>query len=218
MSTEPPLSPEDGDDLFAAEYVLGVLPLPERLAAEGRLRAEPEFAARIVRWTTHLAPLNADYPEIPAPNLLPAIEARLFGQPRRAAPRRWILAGLGATAALAALGIFLGQPRAPRLLSAEIAASGGALLFRARYDAATGLVTITRLKGAGPDAAHDYELWIIAPGGAPAPAGLVSAARREIAVPKLLPGYTLAVSLEPSGGSPNGSPTEVLGAGVLSQA
>ena len=40
-----PQAPE-GDDMLAAEYVLGTLPLPDRLAVQRRLRDDMAFAAR----------------------------------------------------------------------------------------------------------------------------------------------------------------------------
>ena len=122
----------------------------------------------------------------------------------------------GATAAVAGLGVSLPRPDAPRILTTRIAAADGALIFQARYSTDQNVVTITRTSGPGPAVAHDYELWIIAPGNPPTPAGLVSAATRTLIVPKLSAGDTLAVSLEPAGGSPDGRPTKVLGAGVLS--
>ncbi|WP_164871671.1 anti-sigma factor [Solirhodobacter olei] len=226
MSTPHPPIPDEGDDLLAAEYVLGVLSLPERLAAEARLRDDPAFAARVAAWTAHLSPLDADYPEVPAPNLLPQIEARLFGRAEPAARRgwgrsvgrRWLLGGLGAGAAAAVVGVFLARPGKPPMLTAEIATANGALIFQARYDAGTHVATITRTKGQGPGAAKDYQLWVILPGKAPSPVALVSAPRLRVTLPKLVAGDTLAVSLEPAGGSPNGKPTQVLGAGVLTRA
>lgn len=220
MSTRPPPPPDEGDDFLAAEYVLGVLSLPERLAVESRLRREPAFAEKVAGWAAHFAPLDAEYPEEPAPDLMPAIEARIFGRAAPAAERvprrRWVFAALGATVAVAAFGVYLTRSGAPRILTARIAAAEGALIFQARYDTDQNVVTITRTRGPGPAAAHDYELWIIAPGNPPTPVGLVSAATRKLTVPKLSAGDTLAVSLEPAGGSPNGRPTQVLGAGVLS--
>ena len=56
-----------GDDLVAAEYVLGVLPADERLQASARIDGEPGFARMVDQWEVHLAPLAAAYPEIEAP-------------------------------------------------------------------------------------------------------------------------------------------------------
>ena len=60
------------------------------------------------------------------------------------------------------------------------------------------------------DAAHAFELWAIA-GGQPRPLGLLAAepGRPLTVEASLLPaaGDTLAVSIEPAGGSPSGLPT-----------
>ena len=72
--------PED-DDLMAAEYVLGTLSLEERAGAETRLRRDPDFARAVYDWEGRLSDLNAAYAEVPAPDLMPKIEARLFPRP-----------------------------------------------------------------------------------------------------------------------------------------
>jgi anti-sigma-K factor RskA len=68
------------------------------------------------------------------------------------------------------------------------------------------------------------ELWLIPEGGKPASLGLIAAGQPvQLNVPQnLLPmvgsGATLAVSLEPLGGSPTGQPTgEVIAHGNLSR-
>ena len=68
-----------------------------------------------------------------------------------------------------------------------------------------------------PAAARDYQLWVIPPGrgAAPVPAGLVEAAE-GVALGDFQAGalargaLALAVSAEPKGGSPTGSPTQVV--------
>ena len=188
------------DDDFAAEYVLGVLDLAERAMAEARLKSDPAFAALVNDWQNRLSGLNDDYTEVPAPNLLPQIEARLF--PQAAKPRRtWFgwLAGAGAVAAL--LIVFaLPQPQAPLL--ATIAQ--GDLAYEARYDGDA--LTISRIAGSAAPAGQVHELWIIAPGAAPVSLGLLAEA--DLTVTTQAPkGWTLAISLEPAGGAPNGAPT-----------
>ena len=212
-----PQAPE-GDDMLAAEYVLGTLPLPDRLAVQRRLRDDMAFAARIAVWEDRLAPLNDDYTEAPAPDLLPAIEARLYGAaPRRRGFRLWF-GGLGgalvAVALIAVLLVGLPRPSAPTYL-ATLAATGQAVVFTAAYAPATGTLTVTRTAGPGPTAGHDYQLWSIGADGVPKPLGLVSAPKDSQHVAGLAPGIVLAVSIEPAGGSPNGKPTTVLATGPL---
>ncbi|TIW66389.1 MAG: anti-sigma factor, partial [Mesorhizobium sp.] len=43
-----------GDDLFAAEYVLGVLAADERQIASRRIEADAAFARLVDRWEVHL--------------------------------------------------------------------------------------------------------------------------------------------------------------------
>jgi anti-sigma-K factor RskA len=66
-----------------------------------------------------------------------------------------------------------------------------------------------------------YELWCVVSSGPPVSLGVVAAkgeTRRNVAENMrhlLTPGATLAVSLEPEGGSPTGAPTQVMFVGAL---
>lgn len=192
------------DDLLAAEYVLGVLPLAERFAAAQRAEVDGAFAARIADWEARLAPLDAATPEGVAPDLLPAIEARLFPVPRR---RRWLWAAGAALAASVALAVMLwpAPPPGARLVA-------GDLVIEARLD---GAVLALARSGPAAGATNDYQLWAIGADGVPRSLGLIraEALRLDAAVER---GVTLAVSLEPLGGAPGAVPTgPVLAAAVL---
>lgn len=217
MST--PLTPED--DALAGEYVLGVLPLDERIRAERRVAADPAFAAAVADWENRLSPLNDAYPELPAPDLLPAIEARLFPAAPKAR-RRWFASLAGAlTAAVLALAVLALLPVPPTpapALIASLASAGQTLTFAARIDPDAGTLTLTRTGGEGPGAGQDYQLWVIGAEGVPAPLGLIRQAQETRPVPGLAAGQVLAVSLEPLGGSPTGQPTgPVLVTGVITE-
>lgn len=190
--------PEE-DDAFAAEYVLGVQDLAERMQAEARLKSDPDFAARVNAWQNRLSDLNDDYAEAQAPNLLPLIEARLF--PTAAKPKRaWL--GWLTGAALAGLVLFAALPQAQAPLLATIA--GDALSYEAHYDGAA--LTLHRVKGSQAPAGQVHELWLIAPGAAPVSLGLLAEA--DLTVTSQAPkGWTLAVTLEPAGGAPGGVPS-----------
>lgn len=192
------------DDLLAAEYVLGVLPLAERLAAAQRAEVDGAFAARIADWEGRLAPLDAATLEGEAPDLLPVIEARLFSAPRR---RRWLWAAGAALAASVALAVLLwpAPPPGARLVA-------GDLVIEARLD---GAVLALARSGPAAGATNDYQLWAIGADGVPRSLGLIraEALRLDAAVER---GVTLAVSLEPLGGAPGAVPTgPVLAAAVL---
>src|SRR5258707_11211773 len=73
-----------GDDLFAAEYVLGVLAADERQIASRRIDADAAFARLVDAWEVHLSPMAAAYPETEPPvRVKEAIDRRLFvAEPR----------------------------------------------------------------------------------------------------------------------------------------
>ena len=208
--------PEERDDLLAGEYVLGTLPGEERRAVRERIEVDGAFAARVRDWEARLAPLNAEYDEAPAPDLLPQIEARLFGAPDRApAPRRgWLSFGwrggalaTAAVAALAFLAVTLWPPApAPVVLQAELAAEEVELRFAARWDEAAGQLELTRVAGQAAPAGQDHELWLIDETGVPRSLGLLRDPVTQLTT-VLAPGQTLAVSLEPEGGSPDPVPS-----------
>lgn len=197
--------PKDEDDLLAAEYVLGLLDGDDWRAADQRAAIDGAFAARVRAWETRLEPLNADFPEFPAPDLMPQIEARLFPAPRRRTGWRWLAVGslVGTLAlGLVVLSPVLRTPPAPRL-TAELVAEDRALVLAASFDG-----TRLSLRADGPPAGAglDYELWVIGADGVPSSLGLLQGGTltREAA---LQAGQVLAVSLEPAGGSATGLPT-----------
>jgi anti-sigma-K factor RskA len=224
IDREPPLedlTPDDEDDLRAAEYVLGVDDAETRAQVARRIGDDAAFAARVADWTARLAPLDDGTPPVAPPAALwSRIEGRLFPAARSAPqPRRdWFawLAGIGAATALvlAAILVFAPAPAPVPALIATLGAETDALRFEARHDGAELIVT----RVAGPEAAEGqtYELWIIAADAAPVSLGLLSDAVLRTAYPLPPPGQTLAVSLEPAGGSPTGAPTgPVLAAGQI---
>ena len=216
----PPLPPlDDADDLLAAEFVLGVLPIQERIAAENRARRDAAFADAIAAWELRLAGLNENFREIKAPNLLPLLEERLFGRPEQRPPfwRSWFF-GAGAAAALAiAVLAFLPMAPPPGPVPQHLttlAAEAESL----RYD--IGLegdaLHITRVAGQPAEAGRVHELWLIAGEAAPVSLGLIGADPTVLPASGLAPGVVLAVSLEPAGGAPDGTPTgPVLVTGVV---
>lgn len=207
MSDTPALPPDDESDALAAEYVLGVLDLPERLSAEARARTDGAFAARVARWENRFAPLNEGYDDVPAPpELFARIEARLF--PRASAQRSgwlgWALGGLAvAVAALAFVFLPLLQPGPERL--ARLATEDGATAYEATW--VEGDMTVTRVAGTPAPQGQVHELWLIPPGGAPVSLGLLEAAPLTLPGPRPQAGWTLAITLEPAGGSPIDGPT-----------
>lgn len=210
------------EEWLAAEYALGVLDADARTQAAARMAREPAFARLVADWETRLTPWAVEIAEVtPPPHLWDAIAAQL---PAETAARanvwqslafwRGLAFGSGALAAtcLTAL-IYIGMfaPPAPAPLVATID-GGGHHHFVATVDPGRGTVAVVPAAFAA-DATRVPELWLIPADGKPRPLGLLRADRAvNIPIPAaLLPhatrDATLAVSLEPQGGSPTGQPT-----------
>jgi anti-sigma-K factor RskA len=211
------LSYDDETEALAAEYVLGVLALEDRLAAEARIKSDAAFAAQVARWETHFEALNDGYESAPAPDLMPQIEARIFGK-QEVLKRSWrrFIAGAGVAAALAVAVLVVLPPSGGDgpTLTASLAAEAQDLAFSAKYS--DGTLTLARLSGSEAETGKDYELWLIVGDTAPVSLGLIKDATTSRALASLEPGAVLAVSLEPTGGSTTGAPTgPVLVTGVI---
>lgn len=215
-----------GDDLdgLAGEYVLGTLAGADRAAFEARLRLDAAAARAVAEWSQRLQPLaDAVAPAIPPAALWQRI-THAVGAPRKPSRRGWI--ALAAAAAVLAAVLFVGDlMRKPEIAAiAELAPQGGAVAFTVAVPADRETLLI---RAGTVDALQDqsYELWAVPASGVPVSLGLVNAAgETESAVPQdkralLDVGVTLAVSLEPAGGSTTGAPTgPVLFAGALATA
>lgn len=204
--TDDDLPPRDADDALAAEYVLGVLDLPERLAVERRMATDAAFSDRISAWQERLSPLNDEIaPVAPPAGLWNRIDGRLF--PKAAPePRRWWrwFAGM-ATAAVLVLGVMLVMPPQQPAMVVTLATADQGLVYQASF---TGdALTVERRAGSGAAEGQVHELWIIAPNAAPVSLGLLADAPLTLAYPEPPQGWILAVSVEPAGGSPTGAPT-----------
>lgn len=208
----------DDREGLAAEYVLGTLPAEDRARAERMIASDAAFAAMVADWTTKLSPLNEGYAEVaPPPEVLARVEARLFpAAPRRPAWRIW-LGGLAGAAVAVALAVAVLPPlQRPAPVVATLTGEGQPLVVAASYDAAAGQLTVRRDGGPAAAAGQDYQLWLIPAGQVPVPMGLIRDGDLSVELAALPPGTTLAVSLEPLGGSPTGQPTgPVLVAAVI---
>ncbi|MGB4827357.1 MAG: anti-sigma factor [Paracoccaceae bacterium] len=202
--TDTPFTPREEDEALAAEYVLGLPDLAERLGIEARIKADPDFAALVQAWEARLSGLNDAFDPVPAPNLLPQIEARLFPTPARPARRGlfWLLAPLAAALVLAA--IFFLTPR-EAMLVASVSSEDASLVYEAR--SLGDQLTFTRVAGTAAAPGKVHEMWIIAPGADPVSLGLLEDTALTVTYPIPPKGWTLAVTLEPAGGGPGGKPT-----------
>lgn len=137
--------------------------------------------------------------------------------------RGWQLASFALAASL--VGVLL-WPRfqvidgAPRPVAVLTSAQGeGGQQIVASFNAKSRKLVLTPLNLMPIETGHSLELWLIAKDHKPAPLGLIQANSNTVLVLdkiRLSSNATLAVSLEPSGGSPTGRPTgAVLYAGKI---
>jgi anti-sigma-K factor RskA len=218
------IEPGDGD-LVAAEYVLVVLTASQRHEVDQRLTAEPGLAAEVAFWEERLSGLtDAVDPVRPSPEVWSRIEAAVDADvdtPR--APTLWhsltfwrsVSAGTAALAAasLGALAVIGFAPEAHPPLLATLSGGSGQPNFVASVTAEGGNLVIVPAALLTSDP-HAYELWLIPAGETrPRSLGLVQPGQpARLDVPqglasRLTADATLAVSLEPPGGSPTGQPT-----------
>jgi len=231
-----PIEPDDnttpeGDDLVAAEYVLGVLPEQERREVARRIETDKSFAQLVARWQKQFDPLNDEYATAPVPHHLKSgIDQRLFAIEVAASSSFWnniaFWRGLAfAALAFAVIGIGrdLIQRPAPtgEQLVASMAVQGSPVHTLAIFDDQTKKLKVTVVSGDMPKD-RSLELWLIAGNEAPVSLGLmVSPQVTEFNLPspllaKLRDGTTLALTVEPVGGAPGGVPTgPIVAAGVV---
>ncbi|MES2918492.1 MAG: anti-sigma factor [Pseudomonadota bacterium] len=208
---------------LAGEYVLGTLQGPARRRFERLLAADLALRQYVQAWERRLSPwLYAVPPEAVPDRVWTRIQERL-GQrpaspPRPAfAPWKWL--GLGSTAVAATLALFLvlrPAPPAPTALTdvAVLSTDKAEPVWIVRRDGQD-ILEFSGLSAVDVPGDRDLELWAIPDGGAPQSLGVLrrtdaTHARVTLsatAQARLAGGKLLAISLEPTGGSPTGAPT-----------
>ncbi|MDH7639349.1 anti-sigma factor [Sphingomonas oryzagri] len=217
----------DDDELLAAELAFGLIDGGERGAAEDRLGRDAGFADAHARWQAYAAAMASDPGEAPRPSVWSAIEARLPANdvaPARASRTslRWWQAGtLAASAAAIVLGVVALQKPQTIVVRVPVAQPASAPMV-AVLTGKKGIVTVSfdpasgRMTSAanGLDLGdHSPQLWVIPADGKPRSMGVMNASAPgwakvpETASSVMAAGVTLAVSVEPVGGSPTGQPT-----------
>jgi len=231
MSDSP--RPEDERDLIAAEHALGLLEGAELMEARRLAATDDEFARAVAAWEERLAPLAQEAPPVtPNSDLWPRIRRAIAAVPegggevielkRRLNVWRGFAAAAGAMAA--SLALILGlqasreeppvvQPGRAPVMIATLASPEETTSLAVAYDSGDGSLMVTPGRMAGARG-HDHELWIIPAGGQPVSLGLVrgAAGPQRIRVPRQVAPHfrarsTVALSVEPTGGSPSGQPT-----------
>lgn len=215
------------DDLVAAEYVLGVLAAEERATVARRIETEPAFARLVEDWEARLAPMAETYEGVEPPaNAKSIIDARLFGAaPAAERPGLWSSLAFWRSAALAAflaLAAYVGltytdlpignQPLQEQRFVASLAHDDTDVRYLAVYDSTKRDVALSHVSGARPDG-RDFELWAIEGDKPPVSLGVipvgssVHVALSEALGAAIEAGAVFAITTEPLGGSPDGTPT-----------
>jgi anti-sigma-K factor RskA len=235
---------QNDDELRCAEYALGVLDAQERAALERDVARDPALQRTLDEWYRRLAPLAEDLRAIAPPERVWTRIQRDLGllTASRSSARRglwdslnlWRWLGIGASvAALVLLAVNLAQIRqtpketpavtaANTYMVATIARKDGVAHWTATVDVRNARMVVVPAMMASIDKDKATELWLIAPNQKPVPLGVFPPT--ESATMHLPPEImaqlnaqaVLAVSIEPSGGSPTGQPTgPVLATGAM---
>lgn len=241
------MSDADHDDIsmLAAEYVLGLLDVPERIAAENRLETDAEFVRAVARWQVHFSEMDLTAPQAQLPaSLWPRLQGQL-GVPRAATQREtasssasarwkvlwhnlafWRAAGLTAAMASLALAVGLGfavrEAQKTPALVAILVTDGNqpAAVVNAFADGRTELVPLEAFVVPEGKALEIWTLWDRSVG--PRSVGLIGKSQSTRLRLDKLPlgkGQLFEITLEPSTGSPTGRPTgPILAKGLTTQA
>ena len=208
-------------DRLAAEYVLGGLRDGARRRFIQLLRDDAGLRRAVTEWEDRLLPLAlALPPETPPEHVWKTIAARIAPQadaaPARNATGRglpwWRTLSAGLATAVVVLAFLTFKPattpdnlRTVAVLSGE--KTPGALVLNNLPDNRLAVQPMQDLVALADGRA--LELWAISPGQAPRSLGLVLPGQTTVLAPRQPPlqGDTVAITLEPAGGAPNGVPT-----------
>jgi len=215
------LSDAELRDALCGEFAVGLLRGGARRRFALLLERDPDLQRRVQHWQ-RILPVERQRAALPQPQDavwcgirrqlgLPAPWRERFG--RIDLWRTWAAAATLALAVAVGVGVSYRGALPPddgRLAMAT--AQNGNFLAWVRVDSAHGTLRVD-LKDALPvQAGRSYEFWYIAEGAAPVSLGVQETLGSELAVRAerralLRRAGTIAVSLEPSGGSPSGLPT-----------
>ena len=209
-------------DALAAEYVAGTMRGGARRRFEALLPSHPALRVAVRDWQDKLMPLTVALPPEPPPaRIWQAIEKRLWPQPELLPwwRRLGVWRALSGFATVAAVGfaVLVASPppvQAPVVVVLQGTGTDTSSGFVASVSG-DGRALVTRpLQRVAMQADRVLELWSVPPQGNPRSLGLIAADgltvldRRKLPQTLLKGGTSaLAVSIEPPGGSPTGTPT-----------
>lgn len=207
---------------LAAEYVLGSLKGRARRRFERWMMESGRVRQEVWYWEEKLGQLSERVPgREPPESVWRGIERRLWPQERaQAKPRSarlWPAWSLIATAAALVLAMMLiQQPTLEpdlRLSGAIVQADVSDPLWLVSESSRDSRLRLRSVAATSAQAGKDYELWIVPDNGNPLSLGVIPVGDvyqvklTDEARETLSQSRTLAISLEPRGGSPTGAPT-----------
>jgi len=215
-------------EVLAAEYVLGSLRGRARERFERWMMESVSVRQEVWFWEQKLGHLGSRIEEeTPPASVWLQIEKRLWPQEQRPKPAeaandgpgRWLWPGCSVVAMAAALvmAVMLLQPSEPRsddrLSGAIVQADVSDPLWLVSGSAFERQLKLRPVAATAAEQGKDYELWIVPQDGQPVSLGVIPVGRTyqvtldDRARELLGSSRTLAISLEPVGGSPTGAPT-----------
>jgi len=230
-------------DPTAAEYALRLLTGDELRDADNRLESDPAFAREVARWRGRLAPLHQEVEGVspPAPlwdriavgiGTAPPANDNLAQLRRRV--RVWrVVAGTMTAIAASLAAAFLAVPKTTIVPGPPVERAAGAPMVAmlgdekavkivASWDPGARQLVLAVAGDMPADPVHSHELWVIPAGGKPRSLGTMGSGKQmhmrlaDQLATLLQQGATIAVSIEPRGGSPTGKPTgPVVASGAL---
>lgn len=207
---------------LSAEYVLGSLTGRARRRFQRWMMESARVRQEVWYWEQKLGQLSEQVPErSPPASVWRSIENRLWPTVALASRSRngrfWPAWGGLASAAALVMAIVLLQVPEPeptsRLSGAIVQEDAGGLLWLVNETASDHQLRLRPVSATSAEAGRDYELWVVPDSGDPLSLGVVpvgdvyQVALSDRARETLGRSRTLAVSLEPRGGSPTGLPT-----------
>lgn len=202
---------------LAADYAIGLMPATARRRFDALLLEDAALRVELGHWQEALASLTGSVPERPVPeHIWAGIKARIDPQVLHVPAKKpfWINVRLWAAVLGIVVAVWVGV-----LYQRDLGVEYNATLVATNQQPALQIkayadyLQVEPLALAAVAATQTLELWAVPAGGKPVSLGLVPATGEgRIPLSKaqralLSAPLTLAVSLEPQGGSPTGQPT-----------
>lgn len=201
---------------LAADYAIGLMPAAARRRFEQLLLEDAALRAELANWQHSLASLTDAVPEQPVPDhVWRGITARIDPQELHVPEKRSFWNWMRVTAAVCSLAVVvflsvLYNRDEARYSATMLSADAQPAL---KVEAHANYLNVEPLALAAVTPEQSLELWAIPAGGKPISLGVIPAGGKgkvelsEAQRALISKPVTLAVSLEPKGGSPTGQPT-----------